>query len=553
MSSYHKEEIRILIIDDNEDELETYKQVLLSNKGKDNSAREPQIDHATQSLQGIGLVQESLIQDRPYQLAFIDMHMSGQNGISTLQSCWQIDPRLQAIICIDHFDTALEDFIQNVEHPDRLFILKKPFERIEIIQLVNALSEKWILRKKSEELIKQMESFTQKLDAQKKEVEIANQAKSNFIANMSHELRTPMNSILGFLELLKQESLSSPFNEYVDVSFRSSKHLLSLINNILDFSSSNSEKAILHLEIFSPDKVIQTMNDFFSKSAESKDLDLRFEFDKNLPKYLYGDFHRLNQIFSNLINNAIKFTEKGSIIFRLTLNKVENNKAFLFGEISDSGMGIDEEYQKIIFEPFQQGDTPNTKSHQGTGLGLSIVKNLLKLMEGNIAVKSKPGQGSTFSFEFLVSLAKDRSSQVQSLNPTEHLYIEKGQKLKILIAEDNEDNINLFQHFLKTTPWEIDYAINGEEALSMYKEKTYNIVLMDIQMPIMNGIDSFLKIRAHEQQTSKEKAPIVALSATCTTEVIKKLNKLGFDTLLYKPITKEQLKETVIQYARNNY
>lgn len=372
-------------------------------------------------------------------------------------------------------------------------------------------------------------------------LETAN-TKAAFLANMSHEIRTPLNGIIGTTNLLLDSDLTQEQHHYAAMLKTSADSLLEIVNDILDFSKIEAGKRELEAIDFDLHQVIENTVNFFTILARKKDLHISFEIEENVPAKLHGDSNQLRQVLNNLISNAVKFTETGEITVRISNQKEIFEQVLLRFTVSDTGIGIDEAAQEKLFQPFVQADVSTTRKFGGTGLGLAICKQIVELMQGEIGVKSEPNKGSHFWFT--------ATFQVQSPKPkvqipdTGFQIPDSGfQSLKILIAEDNPVNRELTQKMLEQIGFSTEIADNGLEAVKAAAETNYDLILMDCQMPEMDGFEATAAIR---QQTSKEHCPkIIALTANAATGERERCLDAGMDDYLCKPITKEDLRETI--------
>ncbi len=364
----------------------------------------------------------------------------------------------------------------------------------------------------------------------------ANQLKSEFLANISHEIRTPLNSVIGFSELLHQTETDSIQSQYITAIESSGKTLLRLINDILDLSKIEAGKMQIHNEPINIKSIMQELKQMFQPQIERKGLALNVNIDKQMPKVIEMDETRIRQILINLIGNAVKFTNKGSISITI---KVCNKKENMFDariSIQDTGRGIEKDQLDNIFKSFQQNKNQTPNKYGGTGLGLAITKRLINMLNGEIKVKSKLGKGSTFS----IYLRKIKIFEDQQVQSDEKFYNTKKVLFpgkQILVVEDLETNILLITNLLKKLDINVLNATNGEEALILLENKHPDLVLMDIRMPVMDGITATEKIR---QNPNMAKIPVIALTAS-VEKARKSKEKNIFDDVIHKPINNSVL------------
>jgi len=378
--------------------------------------------------------------------------------------------------------------------------------------------------------------------------EAATRAKSEFLANMSHEIRTPLNAIIGFSRIVSDKEvgeLNEIQSEYLGNVVKSGEHLLSLISNILDFSKIEAGKLELEILDFNLNDVIAEVVNLLRFTAEEKGILLRSHIDSDVPAYLRGDPTRLRQILLNLANNAVKFTEKGEI--RITVRNVEcvgaNNYSPLQFEISDTGIGIPEGRLDSMFQAFSQADMSTTRKFGGTGLGLAISKSLVEKMNGQIGVDSAEGKGSKFWFtaEFEKSVKCDVLSVMKEDN-LNTFHLTHNTSLRILLVEDNVFNQRIMFHILKNLGFEADVANNGIEAIRAVQTVPYDIVLMDIQMPKMDGIEATKIIRKWEAEKGvTHNTPIIAMTAHAMESDREACFQAGMNAYISKPINAEEL------------
>ncbi len=367
----------------------------------------------------------------------------------------------------------------------------------------------------------------------KEEAENANIVKSQFLANMSHEIRTPLNGISGLLRLVLKTQLETLQKDYIEKSLKASEDLIQIINDILDFSKIETEKLEIENINFTLNDVIEKVEVLTMLKAEEKGLSLYVKHNNLATSKLVGDPLRLKQVLLNLVNNAIKFTEKGSV--GLIIEKIEeDSKAYLRFSVKDTGIGLDENQQQKLFSAFTQVDSSVTRKYGGTGLGLTISKQLVELMDGKIWIESELGKGSTFIF----TIACLDASEDCTAYDIENTVDETQREGYILLAEDNEINQIVATELLKQKGYVVDIANNGQEAIDMLYKNNYDLVLMDIQMPVMDGLLATKTIRADE---SFKDLPIIALSANAMLEDREKSFEHGMNEHVAKPISPDIL------------
>ena len=367
----------------------------------------------------------------------------------------------------------------------------------------------------------------------------ANSAKSIFLANMSHEIRTPINAIFGYLELLSNTSMDQEQTRYVNKSANAANTLISLISEVLDFSKIEAGKLSLASVPFNPNDLLVHSLELFEIEARQKNLLLEYEIDKNLPNYLQGDPERIRQIIINLVGNAIKFTEYGSIHISLFMHYCTSKKCSVEFVVSDTGIGIPKEKQSSLFDLFTQVDNTARRKQGGTGLGLSICKHLVQAMKGTIEVESNLGEGSTFSFTLILDLP-DVPMLQQKYEEQDFEFT----ALDILLVEDNDDNREVALRSMTAMGVNVDEAINGKQALEMIRAKPYDLVLMDIQMPVMDGLSATRVLR----DEGFSELPIIAISAHATVEEYQNSIAAGMNFHLNKPFKAKDLKNILLQY-----
>ncbi|MDZ7848281.1 MAG: ATP-binding protein [Owenweeksia sp.] len=397
-----------------------------------------------------------------------------------------------------------------------------------------------------EGLISQLRSTLRSMEREKQRAEKTAEYKSLFLANMSHEIRTPLNGVIGMLHMLQGTRLTKKQKQYMDVVEYSANHLLDLVNMILDHSKMDAKKMQLEEIEFDLAGDMNKLIKIFEFKAQEKGLEMSLQLDGDFAYKVKGDSLRIQQVLINLLNNAIKFTKAGEVTLCITETDRGEDWQQLKFAVRDTGIGISKDHQKRLFEAFEQLDGSTTRQYGGTGLGLAISNQLVNLLGGQIEVNSTKRKGSVFSFELKLQLGKAKVNTTKKIKKEESRLTKKA--FTVLLAEDNPVNQKVISLMLEQSGASVSIAENGKEAAEKFEKQDFDIILMDLQMPVMDGLEAAQLIKKSAKY-SKCQVPIIAVTANAFSEDRSRALEAGMDDFLTKPIRPQEFHGILAKYA----
>jgi signal transduction histidine kinase len=494
------------------------------------------------AFSGEEALKHSLKED--FALAILDVQMPGMNGYETLEMMRQRKKtRFLPVIFVSAIHQSDLNIIKGIETGAVDFIPKPIIPDI-LKGKVQVFLDLYIQRKRVDNLLAEMEETNLNLKIAKSNAEVATRTKSMFLANMTHEIRTPLNGVIGLSKLLQKTQLNSDQQELLGIITSSGENLLQIINDILDFSKIESGQIQLENIDFELNGLLKSVYHLMKFKADENGIGFSYHLSPDMPAVLNGDPLRISQILMNLVNNAVKFTHKGHVELNVELVDRSGEAVRVLFRIKDTGIGISAEGKLLLFKEFSQSESSISRKYGGTGLGLAISKNLVSLMGGEIGVESELNKGSDFWFRLPLKEARIKEIKNKRIDTV-------PKNLRILLAEDNPINQKVAKLTLKQFGLDCDVASDGMEAFNLHKKNNYELVLMDMQMPKVDGLQATVMIRGYEKDhLTGVQTYIVALTANAMAEDKQRCLMAGMNNFLSKPFTEMELGQVLTEAGK---